>query len=256
MRKSISRKNKKSWSLTWLGLLLTISGLTLHAQEFSMKTVELAGEKLILHYDLSDSVKNRFYTITLYSSKDNFLNPLEKVTGDIGIEVKPGANNKIIWSAKDELGASFQGGVSLEIRGKVYIPFVRLTGFEDYKSVKRGKPIVVTWSGGTRQNILNFELYKGDEKIWVQPSVANTGNYELKIPTNVKPGHGYRFRISDSKNKDEVVFTTPFTIKRKVPLGLKVLPVAAVGTVIYLLLGKSADNAIPDPLTPSDKDKN
>ncbi len=233
---------------TYLTLaLLIMQSRICSAQEFSISYVELAADKLVVYYDLVDTVKERHYTIHVYSSLDNYLNPLEKVSGDAGLEVAPGLNKRITWNIGEEMGADFVGKVGLEVRGRLYVPFVRLTGFEDYGMHKRGKPFVITWSGGTRQNVLNFDLYQNETKIWTQPSVANTGNFEMTIPTSVKPGKVYRFRISDTKNKDEVVYTSDFDIKRKIPLAAKFIPIVAVGTAIYLLIPEDGKTfSIPD----------
>lgn len=51
------------------------------AQEFSITRVELAGDKLLIYYDLIDTVKERFYKVHVYSSKDNYLNPIKNVSG-------------------------------------------------------------------------------------------------------------------------------------------------------------------------------
>lgn len=209
---------------------------SLYAQEFNITRFELAGDKLLVFYDLIDTVKNRNYTVNVYSSKDNFLNPIQKLSGDAGLEVTPGRNKKITWNAKEELGADFVGKIAIEIRGRLYVPFVRFGGFEDYKVRKRGVPFTITWTGGTRQNVLNFDLYKGDSKVWTQAGVGNTGNYELTIPTHVKAGSGYRFKISDSKNKEDVVFTGEFAIKPRIPLVVKAIPIAALAGGAYLLL--------------------
>ena len=237
-------------------LLATVLSPPAYSQEFTMKNLEMAGDNLIIHYDLLDSVKNRTYTISVFSSKDDFLSPLPQVKGDVGLEVRPGTNRKIIWPAKEALGAAFSGKVSFEIRGRVYVPFVRFTGFSDYKLIKRAKPYVVTWTGGTRQNILNFDLYNGEDKVWTEAGVANTGNFELTIPSSVRPGKNYHFRISDSKNKDEVVNTGTFTIKRKIPLAMKVIPLLAAGGIVYLLGGGTdGPEPISDPLKPTDQNK-
>ena len=223
-----------------------------YAQEFSIKKVELDGTKINVYYDLMDSVAGRTYTVSIYASKDNFIAPLTKVSGDMGLEVKPGGNKKIVWNAQQELGADFEGKVGLEVRGRLYIPFVRFSGFEDYKVLKRGKPYQLTWSGGTRQNVLNFDLYKDEEKIYTIPNVANVGNHEISIPTSVKPGKGYKFKISDSKNKDEVVYTSSFILKRKVSLAVKIIPILGLGVVATILSGNknSSPENIVDPLTP------
>ena len=98
---------------------------------------------------------------------------------------------------------------------------------------------------------VNFDLYKGDTKVWSQPGIGNTGRYEMTIPTDVKPGDGYRFKISDSKNKDDVVYTGTFTIKRKIPLLLKAVPIlVAGGAAVFLMKGEEATPEIGDAPCP------
>lgn len=229
-----------------IALALTTS---VSAQKFTIKRVEVAGDVVNLYYDLVDTIASRTYTISVFSSRDNYISPLTKVTGDQGLEVKPGGNKKITWKAKEELGADFEGKVGLEVRGRLYIPFVRLDGLN--KTFKRTRPTEITWTGGTQQNILNFDLYKGDEKITSFPNIANVGHYTMTIPMSVKPGKGYRFKITDSKNKDQIVYSQPFAVQSKVPLVLKVIPVALVGAGIYLIISKNKGREnIPDPITP------
>ena len=79
----------------------------------------------------------------------------------MGIDIKVGDNKKIIWRAKEELGADFDGRLSLELKGSLYVPFISIEGLEEGAVFKRGKPNDVTWSGGRGDNVLNFELYKG-----------------------------------------------------------------------------------------------
>ena len=222
----------------------TLVSMSSLAQEFSIKQVEMQGDQLALHYDLIDTVKNHTYSIYVYSSKDNFLNALEKISGDAGLEVKPGRNRKIVWNAKEELGATFAGEVELEIRGRVYIPFIRFEGFQDVEVRKRGVPFLVKWSGGTRQNILNFQLYQDGKLRHTFPNAPNNAEQKITIPTTVKPGNGYYFRISDTKNKDQVVITPSFEVKRKYPLALKAVPILLIGGAIYFLF----PDPLPDPI--------
>jgi hypothetical protein len=223
-------------------------GYSVSAQEFVLTKIELAGDAIILHYSLTDTIKSRTYSISVYSSKDNFLSPLQKISGDAGLEVKPGQNLKIIWSAKEELGAAFRGEIELEVRGRIYIPFVKFDGFQAEQVIRRGKPKTMTWSGGTRQNILNFSIYNRDDQfVDVIPNVANSGSYEMIIPMSVKPGKGYYFLVSDSKNKDQVMKTPPFEVRRKVPLGLKAIPIALVGTAAFVLAPSSGPSDLSNP---------
>ena len=74
----------------------------------------------------------------------------------------------------------------------------------------------------------------------------------MTLPTTVKPGKDYYFRISDAKNADQVVVTPNFEVRRKIPLLLKAIPIVAVGGVIYVLSmdkNKSSDLEGP-PLVP------
>jgi len=219
-------------------------------QQFSIKRLEVAGDKINLYYDLTDTIASRTYTITLFSSNDSFISPVQKASGDIGLEVKPGLNKKIIWNVKEELGSAFEGKVGLEVRGRLYIPFVRLDGLN--KSFKRLRPVEITWTGGTQQNILNFDLYRGEEKVTSFPNIANVGHYTLTMPTSVKPGKGYKFKITDIRNKDQIVYSAPFRVNRRIPLLLKAAPLALAGAVAYLIISnkKSPRRDIPDPITP------
>lgn len=221
-----------------------------YAQNFTIIKAERQGDNLIVYYDLLDSITNRTYTINVYNSLDNFINPLTKISGDLGLEVKPGGNRKIVWRAKEELGAEFTGDLSLEVRGKIYIPFVKLDGFDDYKKFKRQRDYKITWTGGRGNSVLNFDLYRGEKKITTFPNIANVGQYTLKFDANVRPGSNYKLKVSDAKNKDDVIWTDKFRIKRKTPLLIKIIPFVAIGAVASTLLGETTNNDIIDPPTP------
>ena len=229
-----------------LGIVVSPS---LTAQEFTIKDVEMTADGIALHYDLLDTTKNRFYTVHVFTSKDDFLNPVTKVKGDVGLEVRPGPNRKILWDPK-EFGADFRGDIEIEIRGKVHIPFVQFTNLKDFKAFKRTKPTTLTWTGGTRQNILNFNLYKDEELVTVISNVANSGNYNMVIPRSVKPGNGYYFLVADSKNKDQVMKTSEFSVKPRVRLIFKILPVVALGGLVYVLLPEPEPDPLEDPFGP------
>src|SRR5688572_27226250 len=165
------------------------------AQDFHIKSLELTKENIIIYYDLVDTTKSRVYTINVYSSHDKYTAPLQKVNGDVGLEVRPGENKVITWNAKQELGETYRGELNLEIKGRVYIPFIQFNHFEDGRVMKRGKAETLTWTGGTRQNILNFAIYKGDKYMGIIPNVANTGSHDIVLPKNIAPGKGYHFIV-------------------------------------------------------------
>src|SRR5258706_10428035 len=106
---------RQSAFLFLFGLLsFSVSG-----QEILIRQIELDGDFVHMNYSLIDSTLGRTYIVNLYSSKDNFAYPLQKVNGDVGIEILPGINKKIAWNAKEEFGANFEGKVAFEIRSKI-----------------------------------------------------------------------------------------------------------------------------------------
>jgi len=182
-----------------------------YSQNFAIKRVEVSGGLVHIYYDIIDTVADHAYTVNVFSSKDNFISRLGKVTGDLGLEVRPGIDKKISWNVHDELSPAFEGTVSLEVRGSLYIPFIRLESLD--KKIRRAQPCQITWRGGTEQNILNFDLYQGDEKITGFPNIANVGYHTFTVPAFVKPGNDYYFKITDIKNKVQIANSTSFAIK-------------------------------------------
>ena len=235
---------------SWLLLFLVLFAYSSFSQDLSIMRVEFNDNKVLIHYNLTDSVAARFYAVRLYSSIDNYLNPLINVGGDVGFEVRPGLNKKIIWDPFAELGKSFNGKVALKLRARVFVPFVRFESLEEYKTIVRGRPYNVTWSGGTAQNILNFELYRGARKVAAFPNIANVGHHKLTLPASVKPGEGYRFKISDSKNSDEVAYTAEFRVRRRIPLAAKLASLALLPAAYWAYQSTLDDASLPGPPNP------
>lgn len=229
-------------SIIFFGLLQTT-----FAQQVSIKSLELLSNGDInIYYDLEDEQEDRKYALYLYASSDNYIQPLGNVEGEIGVDISLGRDKKIVWHAKEALGSDYKGTVALELKGNVYVPFISLDGFDDYKVFKRGKTYDISWTGGRGDNILNFELYNGNEKVMQFDEKPNVGNASLVFPKDVKPGE-YRFKISDSRNRDEVVFTNNFQVKRKVPL---IVPIAAgvvVGAIVGVLVATSVSSNDEEP---------
>jgi hypothetical protein len=212
---------------------------TAFAQSVAIKKVELAGELIIVHYDLEDSNPNNEYLINLYSSKDNYFAALTKVSGDVGMEVKPGTDKKIMWKIRDEYGA-YKGKIALEIRGKVYIPFVKLTSFDAKKKYKKGNTYNITWKPGA-SNPVNIELYKGGERVSSELNQPNNGSHTLFFPKHIKTGKDYRLKITDTRNTDEVVYTDYFKVTPKIPMIAKIgARAVVVGVIVFVLTQKKS----------------
>jgi hypothetical protein len=240
-------------SILLTALLLVVSFFAA-SQTVVIKKVELVGEKVIVHYDLDDGNPNNEYLISLFASKDNYATPLTKVSGDVGMEIKPGNGKKIEWNIVQEYGG-YKGKLALEIKGKVYVPFVKLQGFDTNKKYARGKTHVIKWKSGN-SNPINIELFNGGERVTGEINHPNSGSYSMFIPKHAKPGKEYRLKISDPRNSEEVIYSGYFKVTPSVPLWLKVAPVVVVGAVVAIILGKdkppveNPDSKLPVPPDP------
>ncbi|MFZ5998910.1 MAG: Ser-Thr-rich GPI-anchored membrane family protein [Bacteroidota bacterium] len=216
------------------GALLLLFSSPVWAQAVSVTKVELSGNKVIVYYELDDNNPNNEYLMSLYASKDNFATPLTKVKGDVGPEVKPGAGKKIEWAITEEYG-EYVGKLALEVRGKVYVPVVKLQNFDAAKVYKRGKSYDLTWKAGGN-NPINIELYKGGQRIEGTVNHPNNGAYTLFIPAHAKRGDDYRLKISDAKNSEDIVYSNFFRVRPKVSMLLKAgLPLVLIGGIIAIL---------------------
>jgi hypothetical protein len=228
-------------------------GFAVSAQKIAVKKVELAGDKIIVHYDLDDSNPNNEYQINLFSSTNNFGTPLARITGDAGNEITPGLNKKITWNVKDELGP-YKGKLALEVRGRVFIPVAKLSNVTTRSKFKRGKSHSITWKAGNT-NPIHIELLKGGQRISGELNQPNNGTFTLYFPEHAAIGKDYTIRITDARNSDDVVNSQPFAVTRKVPLLLKVIPVMAVGGILAVVVGggggggggTGGTSTIPDP---------
>ena len=209
------------------------------AQNVTIKKVELAGERVIIYFDLDDSNTNHEFLLNVFSSKDNFTAPLAKVKGDVGQEVKPGPNKKIEWNIMQEYGG-YKGKLALEIRGKVYVPFVKLQNFDNTRNYKRGKSYSIPIKAGST-NPIHVELYKGSQRVSGEMNHPNNGAYTLSIPSNATKGDDYRLKITDSKSSEDVVYSPFFKVRPKLPLLVKLLPVVVVGGAVAALGGGKGD---------------
>jgi hypothetical protein len=84
--------------------LVNLSFLT-HAQEISNIRVTQTGNNVNVLYDLAG--EGQTFKVNLFYSVDNgqtWKGPLRPVSGDAGLQIKPGTNKKITWDVQSEPG--------------------------------------------------------------------------------------------------------------------------------------------------------
>jgi hypothetical protein len=218
------------------------------AQKIAVYRIDLVRDKLIVHYSLDDTNPNHNYQVSLYSSKDNFSAPVTRVSGDVGPEVKPGGEKKIEWSIAQELGA-YKGSLSLEVRAGVFVPIVKLSAFDTERKYKRGKTYPLLWTSGNMGGQIDIDLYEGQDRLHSDRNIPNTGKYEYAIPGSVKPGKNYRLRFTNTRNRDEYVYSPPFRVVPRIPFVVKAGVLLAVvgGTAMVVGGGGGGGNDNNNP---------
>lgn len=227
--------------------VLVIYPLFLPAQSIMNIKIQISGDRIIINYDLESVNTDYNFSVIIYSSHDNYAEPLKQVTGDVGMDVKPGGNKKITWEAHEELG-DFEGKIALEIRARFYIPFLRLLNPVVNDKWKRGKIHNIEWSGGGSSDI-RIDLYRDNQREQTIITAQNTGVFRWNIPIGIKPGKNYQLLLSDSRNTEDQVYSEGFSVTHKIPSLLKGAVVLAAGIVIYLIIPDKTkpEESIPNP---------
>lgn len=224
------------------------------SQTVEIDFIEFSGKNVIVHYNLDDGANSsRQFLVQLYSSQDNFTTPLTRVTGDFGPEVSAGVDKKIVWDITQELGA-FKGTVSLELRGRVYVPFVKIKDITEDQVFKRGKNYPLNWTSGNLSGQVNIELFNADgERLWGENNVANVGKFDWYLPGNIKKGHDYTLKFTNARDRNDVVYSKPFIIKPKIPLLVKVGSIMVIAGATQFLISsqKAASEEKPYPAPPA-----
>lgn len=125
------------------------------------------------------------------------------------------------------------------------------------KSFRRGKEQRLAWKGNDATDPVRLELFKGDKMLSTINPVVVGNSYVWRIPAGVSLGNDYRIKIVNLKNYDNTATSPRFSIRRKVPLGLKIVGVTGIGAIVYFVLtmdsgDEGEDLRLPEPPVPPD----
>jgi Ser-Thr-rich glycosyl-phosphatidyl-inositol-anchored membrane family len=227
-----------------------IGCIGIHSKSFSqnlvMNLVEVKDNQIVIHYDLNDLETHHTYSVSLFTSQNNFTTKMLKVSGDAGYEVAVGKDKQLIWDISGELGP-YKGRLTFDVRAHLYVPFAKIKGIDEGRVFRRGKSYPIVWTSGDPEGKVNIELYKGSKLVLASTDQKNSGLYQLLLPVSTPVGKDYKLKFINPADVNEAKFSQPFTVKRKVPTGVKVAVLAVVaGGAIILTGGKSST---PPPVT-------
>lgn len=210
-------------------LTVALINYNLNAQQIDNIVFRQEGLNVIITYDLLSGTEHNYY-ISVFSSHNNYTNPLKSVTGDVGEEISPGSGKIITWEARQELG-DYKGNISFKIKAR-FVPIIEFANISYY--FRRGKSYQINWRIGTSQDHIQFQLYKGDELVYDLGQIPNTGSWNWQIPINQYTGKGFRIKAI-ALNK--TAYSADFRIWPKTPRILINLPIAiGVGVLTNILV--------------------
>lgn len=258
----MSRSQITKLLICMLCLCVLVIQSDLKAQNVVIHSIDIKDGDVKVSYSLIDRNVNNRYALYLYSSLDNYEKPLQKVDGEIGLDLKAGNNKKLVWHASEEFGKRFKGDVSLKIKGDLYSPFMELNNFGSIEKITRKQSTWITWAADSTISKLTLELFnKNREFVYMYTDIKNEGRYELIIPGSIRPGEGYYFMIYDQDNEKNVIKTPKFQIIRKNPNAMKIVLITTGilgvgGYFAYEYLLKDSESVQPDtgfgdPVLPS-----
>jgi len=230
-----------------------VSTFFAEGQTLSGLMVSFDGEKLSITYDLNDSDPNQKYKVLIYSSNDDYTNPLSLAIGDFGESVLPGKKKRVIWDAKSTLPQDFDKDVLIKLKAtKILAPALNMKPLT-YNIYKKGKKIEIGWLGGNPSDKLNIDLYRSQNgQLQLVKSIAKdvenkqgSQHFSWAMPKNTKAGKKYFIRVSKTDKPSDLTSSQFFDIKPRTPFIVKALPFLAAGAAVVLLSCGSKESPPP-----------
>lgn len=254
-----------------------------------VESMRQVGNNIIIRYNLVNPDPSKKFTVNLYSSLDDFRDALRNVKGDVRKMINNGAGEVTIdLSAFGEDFGNFEEKITFGLLAELYKPFVTIN--QRFNSLRAGTSQVVMWTFGKEIVPVIFAVVRNG-KVVTQKRIAGEGTF-LDIGPDFARGQ-YRIRISDAEDPTVFVESPEFSVeggrgkptdnenvaenvtitseqnpgsttsepqqqetfrsKRRIPTYLKIVPVAVVAGVVYLLVRPKSENKsdrLPDPISP------
>ena len=235
-------------------LVFLLSWVGGNAQSITNVIAQFDGEKVIISYDLVSRHADDRYAIQVFSSNDNFSQPLSLLVGDAGESVQPGTNRRLTWDARSSLPESFDQDIIFKLRGSLVVSQNHPMRLEmkplDFHAYKRGGILNMEWNGGRAGEPLTVELLRNNQVVDKITEVENSNLYSWSIPRKQKPGKDYTLRISKASDSGIQSESATFEIKPRLALWVKLLPVVVVGGVVAILAAGDEEPDLPGAPSP------
>ena len=137
------------------------------------------------------------------------------------------------------------------------MPFVKITDIDEGHVFKCGKNYPLSWTSGNLSGHVNIELFSAaGERLWGENNVSNVGKFDWFLLASIKKGSDYILKFTNSRDRNDVVYSSPFFVKPKIPLLVKIASIVVVAAAVEIVVASNgnstADAAKPmlDPPAP------
>lgn len=207
------------------------------AQQVSNINAEMDGNEVKITYDLLSNDPSGLFEIELYASHNNFISPLEKVSGDVGKNIKPGDEKIIIWRPYEEL-TDFSGEIIFEVRATLIGGYYQVTHPASSSKFKKKRVMPIEWKGGKSSEQVLIEIVKyGSPVLTIADRVTNSGSYKWTVPKDFTTGAGYQVKITNVNDPSLAGSSKVFKVAGGIPTWLLVgVPVVVGGAVAGVVM--------------------
>ena len=196
-------------------------------------------EHLIIKYQLVSETDNESYFIEIYANYPDSTVLLKEVTGEVGFNITSGINT-IDWDYEEEI-LHYEGDIQFTFRIEHMIQLLH------EKRIRRGKIQQMILHKSLDSIQLNLYLHHPNIEANQELTFTQSGDtVDFLIPKNIRKKKGYQLLI-DRVGDDHDIYSKQFTLKRKIPHFLKVLPVLLAGVYVGYKQYDKITEPLPQP---------
>jgi len=202
---------KKTIIILWLGFL----SLQAIAQKITPTSISIENGKIAIIFTVKD-LGNKKIAAKLYTSIDNYKNPVKEVSGNIGTDISQGENT-VYWDYKKE-GVRLPDDIDFEIKATT-LKLQYTSVFTHNKHffmipAEIGKKInnEIIWRSNNFKKEVIVELYLDGSKSMVLDIIKNTGKYQWQPASAIGTDKNYQIMIVSNDDKEDYIISNHFEI--------------------------------------------